>query len=652
MSPRPRFARAALLLATLLALTTVPCLAKATMTQELDPRQVNVGDPAVATVTIEGGTVGAVQFPPVDGLEAGEMRLQINSSDDDKGTFINTVSLRITLIPTRPGDFFIPGFDIHTQEGDVVHVRPMKLRAVPNPSNPATALQITPTPPPSPASGATPLPPARTGPVVMPSANAGPASPAPANGPAPDATTDASGMAVPREKDGTLPKVFMIITPETTNAYIGQAVGMTIDFYIRMDVATDQNSLPTIVGSDFLMNSFTTRGRITVGFLENQQYARETWKTAIAAPKSGDFPLSMQRDTYWIKSYTNTNITTFFGNVFGGRKANLAHEMVSSNSFTMHVIPLPEEGRPAHFSGAIGHFQVGGEAQPDTVAVGEPVTLRYNVMGDGNFDYVRCPVLPDDPAWKAYTPRSGTNYQDESHLHAVKIFEQSVIPRMNGNVPLPVASFSYFDPTAKQYVTIPIALTTIVVTGTPPPLASSTPEDAADSVPAAAPKATDFLPNRLELGSLQGSLQPAYREPWFWAVQVALVSLPFIGAVMLFIRTRLAPDAGLAERELRRKSVRLEEDAMSAAVRDGDAHAFFIAARHAVQLQLGTQWGVNPEALTLGEIRRREPELAERFAPLFAQADVVIYSGTAITGLDLAQWEQSVRAELLQPQPA
>ena len=91
---------------------------------------------------------------------------------------------------------------------------------------------------------------------------------------------------------------------------------------------------------------------------------------------------------------------------------------------------------------------------------------------------------------------------------------------------------------------------------------------------------------------------------------------------------------------------------MAEAVRHGDAPGFFTAARHAIQLQLGTQWNLRPEALTLAEIRGRDPHLAETLAPLFAQADEVIYSGQASPHLDLTQWERHVRTELLQPQPA
>src|SRR5260221_10308756 len=187
----------------------------------------------------------------------------------------------------------------------------------------------------------------------------------------------------------------------------------------------------------------------------------------------------MERATRWVKSTTTTSLGPF-GN-FNISRPVLAHEWILTNPLTVNVHALPKEGRPAHFTGAIGQFKVTGSAQPQSVAVGEPVTLHFTVSGEGNFDYVKCPDLADDPAWKSYVPASKTDYQDDSRTQAAKTFEQAVIPQKNGAVPLPQATFGYFDPTTKQYVAVPIALPAITVTG--PPLATTTP--AASAPPSA-----------------------------------------------------------------------------------------------------------------------------------------------------------------------
>ena len=90
---------------------------------------------------------------------------------------------------------------------------------------------------------------------------------------------------------------------------------------------------------------------------------------------------------------------------------------------------------------------------------------------------------------------------------------------------------------------------------------------------------------------------------------------------------------------------------MTDAVNADDALAFFLAARHAIQLQLGAQWNIRPEAITLREIQRRDPNLAVTVELLFVQADEVIYSGRGSSNLDLALWERDVR-ELIHLHPA
>jgi len=641
----------------LLFITTIPSLAAATLNQQIDPPEANIGDAVSVTFSVQNGAIKQkeglslfgmhmpnpdITLPQVDGLQTVHLEAQTSSMNG-----ISNQTVTFTVIPAHSGNFNIPAFDIHLQDGSVLRTQPMKLHVLGpgSANNSSTANPQTPVNPPPNASAPPPVNP--NGPVIFPPNNGAPPDQQPNNAPPnpPDAATNNPNPNVPTEADGRPAKVFIIITPQTTDAYVGQSIPMRIDFYIRMDSDAQQDSLPTIKGSDFLMNNLATRFREDEVAVMNEAFHRNTWFTAISAPKSGDFPLQMERDTYWVKSL-NANQDPFTN--FFPSQPNLAHESVPSNQLTMHVHVLPTDGRPANFSGAIGKFDVTGAALPLTVAVGDPVTLHFSVNGQGNFDYVRCPTLADDPAWKTYVPSSKIEYQDESHTEGVKNFEMAIIPQKNGTVPLPQANFSYFDPTSKQYVTTPINLPPITVTGTAAtPVATS--GTAADSTFAAAPAADGFLPNRIDSGSPQISLIPVYRETWFWVVQGGLLTALVLCAVVMFLRSRSKPEDDLAAQLERQNSLTREEDAMGQAAHSGDALAFFMAARHAVQLKLGTQWRVNPESLTLTEIRQRNPQLAETLEPLFLQADEIIYSGGVGHGLDLAQWERHVR-ELLQPQ--
>ena len=618
-------------------------LSAETLTTRIEPSEVNVGDEVTVTYTVQNGGIGKIAFPPVDGLQVQPAPNMTASISFSNGTLLQSVSQSFRIVPTRSGDFTIPSFDITASDGQILRGRSLKLHV----NDAGTAAPNNPQPDPQAASPqAAPAPASPDGVVIVSPTNPG-IVPVPGNN---TASAPDPYASVPRDADGGPAKVFMIVTPQTTEAYVGQSIPIQMDFYIRMESNADQNSLPTIKGSDFLMNSFSFRAEASMLIVDNVQYERDTWKSAISAPKSGDFPLSLERDTYWQKSSNYNDLDPFYNS---GRRQNLAHEMITSNLLVVHVHPLPDVGRPAHFSGAIGQFKVTGDAIPTSVSAGEPVELNFSVSGIGNFDYVRCPVMPDDPAWKVYVATPKTHYfeTDKSRTHAVKTFEQSAIAQRSGNVPLQAAAFSYFDPAMKQYVTVPIPLPAITVTGSPLASASAAPEnpDEAPTIASATPNNLDLQPNRLEIGEAFADLTPAYRKAWFWPIQAGLLGVALLGALFVFLRPRAKEDAGRAERARLHSSQQQEEHAMAEAVQRQDPLAFFMAARHALQLQLGSQWHVPPEALTLGEIRRRDPQLAEKLGPLFAQADEVIYSGRMNSQIDLAHWDKTVR-EMLQPQ--
>lgn len=617
--------RAALRLFVMLALASWPGFA-ATLSVSVDPPQASVGEPVTLAVSVQGGTIDIVALPAVDGVQVLPGVSTVTYAFTS-GTLITTMTRKYQLVAARPGDFTLPAFDVTLKEGTVLRSRAVKFHVLDGSAA---------------STGTTPAPDHHAGPVVLPPVN----DVLNANQPPP---SDASPNAVspPRDPGGGPAKVFMIITPQTTDAYAGELVPLRIDFYIQSEANADQDSLPTIKGSDFLMNDFSVRGHESLTVLEGVPYECDTWLTAIAAPKSGDFPLASERDTYWVKSITASGLDPFGFT----RHTNLAHEVITSNQLTMHIHPLPAEGRPDNFTGAVGQFAVSSAAQPATIAMGEPVTLTFAIRGSGNFDYVRCPALAPDPHWKTYAPTSTIVYDDEQRTQGSKTFVQLVLPLENGNVPLPPASFSYFDTRLKQYTTVLIHLPSIAVTGAMP-VAPAAPASVSPAATASAAEPADvFLPNRAELGELTTSMLPVYRQPWFWILQGALLALPFCGLLVFALRRWRLAGRESNESASRRRSLRHEEHAMAEAVRRNDARAFFTAARHAVQLQLGARWGMTPEAITTGEIRRRDPALAETLAPLFAQADEIIYSGRASANVDLAHWAR-VAHECLQLQPA
>ena len=63
---------------------------------------------------------------------------------------------------------------------------------------------------------------------------------------------------------------------------------------------------------------------------------------------------------------------------------------IRSDPAILEVKPLPP-GAPPSFSGAVGSFSMTSEANPKRVQVGDPITIKAEIAGRGNFDRVDAP---------------------------------------------------------------------------------------------------------------------------------------------------------------------------------------------------------------------------------------------------------------------
>jgi hypothetical protein len=119
---------------------------------------------------------------------------------------------------------------------------------------------------------------------------------------------------------------------------------------------------------------------------------------------------------------------------------------VSSRPVELEVLEIPREGKPADFSGGVGRFDLRVETGPAEVKVGDPVTLKISISGDGDFKAVKLPEFGAD-GFKAYPPQVKGDDQR-------KLIEQVIIPTRADITGVPSISFSYFDPVRGEYVTL------------------------------------------------------------------------------------------------------------------------------------------------------------------------------------------------------
>jgi hypothetical protein len=340
---------------------------------------------------------------------------------------------------------------------------------------------------------------------------------------------------------------------------------------------------------------------------------------------------------------------SFFGG--GGQQKKIP---LSSEPQKVRVLPLPDAGRPADFSGAIGKFTISASATPKQVTVGDPITLTVTVSGKGNFDRLAIPALDSDNEWKTYAASSKFTPTDALGYAGRKVSEQAIVPQQATSSAVPARRFSYFDPDKRRYVeldTQPIALTVAPAPRAAKALGAAPPSASRDTSDAAVDAGQwELAPNQITPGASERDTSPLPARPWFLGLQVLPLLVLAGGSLWARRRDRLRADPAHNRRLAARRRVDAESDAMQRAARAGDTHAFFAAARRAVQERLARDPARAAESLTLAELEALvadRPELRDELRDVVGRADAIAYSGEQLPAGHLNAWQSRV-TKLLQ----
>lgn len=123
----------------------------------------------------------------------------------------------------------------------------------------------------------------------------------------------------------------------------------------------------------------------------------------------------------------------------------------SSKRLEVTVLPLPTEGKPLSFSGAVGQFQIQTQVDGTQFPAGQPISLRVRLEGQGNAKVIELPEIKWPENLEVYDTKSESKFFKDGL--SFKEFEILVIAKSPGEVKIPQINFSYFDPTLKQYIT-------------------------------------------------------------------------------------------------------------------------------------------------------------------------------------------------------
>lgn len=155
---------------------------------------------------------------------------------------------------------------------------------------------------------------------------------------------------------------------------------------------------------------------------------------------------------------------SFFNDPFFNRNYQNVQMNLQSNAVSIDVRPLPSEGKPVSFSGAVGNFSLSADIDRTELKTNEPITLKISITGKGNIELIDPPQIIFPPDFETYDPKITSNLtRNAAGISGTRTFEYLVIPRNPGEFQIRPVDFSYFDPARQAYQTLTTPLYSINV---------------------------------------------------------------------------------------------------------------------------------------------------------------------------------------------
>ena len=268
------------------------------------------------------------------------------------------------------------------------------------------------------------------------------------SGQADDATTDGNALE---------DNLFVRVTADRDTVYVGQQVGVRFDLCYRYNLRSPRLSeIPSFPG--FWVKELFVAQRLDPKreTIDGKDFHVAPLRQVALFPTSDGTqvvqPLGLSCSILSNRSRGSIfDALSLFDDPIFGRSQSV---VVRSEPLDIEVLPLPLEGQPADFTGAVGTFEVHVEAEPRQVQVGDPVTVRVEVVGIGNVQAIPAPDL---------SPSGFTVYEPNTEMEEGRVagdlyggrrkLEYILIPDRGGRLEIPALSISYFDPKTSRYQT-------------------------------------------------------------------------------------------------------------------------------------------------------------------------------------------------------
>ena len=539
---------------------------------DIQPRTIQLGETATCSITVDGAmNASQPELPDIKGFSVTSAGTQSSMSFGTGGRGAS-VSFTYDLVPQATGNFTIGPFE-YNLNGHIVTLAAIQVQVV-----------------------------------------------APGNAQGQDSSaTDMSQL------------LFAKVTSNRTNVYNQETFDITLSIYSSPSINMDRNvSLVDMPTTGLRVGQFQELNSTRV-LINNQVYDVRRFQSKATALTAGAFKLEPTLRLNLLVKRERQNRRSpfddpFFADMFfGGVQAQPIE--VKAQPLDVNVLSLPEEGKPDHFSGAVGRFSFDASVQPTEVDAGNPVTVTMALSGEGNLDIVGAPSIQGGDSFKVYESKLAQKKADEEPS-GQKIFEQVVIPKNKNATTIPAIVFSYFNPVSGRYENITRGPFNLTVHANSNAVSHIVQAQTDQSKPTTQMLGVDIL----YLKPMPKQWRATHESAWyalflFWIVQ--LIPLFFLGSLIFVFRccNELVRDVSKARRQAAPKVARQSIARAEEALKKRDRKAYFEALSEALTVYFGNRLNLAPGEVSKDIVIQRvkkgdaTPDMFEKIARYFDQCE-------------------------------
>ena len=249
--------------------------------------------------------------------------------------------------------------------------------------------------------------------------------------------------------------LFLRAVVDKDNVYQGQQLTLTYRIYTRVGITQSQvNKFPDLTGFyNQDVKDQPQQAKWNIETYQGLKYNVADIKQVILFPEhAGNITIDPFEMTFIarVAAPAHDIMEQFFGNNQTDVKYN-----AKSLPLVVHVKPLPETGKPATFTGAVGNFSVDASVDKSQLKANESLNYKLKVTGAGNIKLLKNlnVIFPLD--FEKYDPKvTDTVTEHITGVAGSRFYNYLLIPRHQGDYTIDPVKFSYFNPATGRYVTL------------------------------------------------------------------------------------------------------------------------------------------------------------------------------------------------------